>query len=73
MFLWDYFYYQSRAQNQAHFLPLTLEMGSWRWVKKSPRQLFNMAGLNVPMYLKGEDMPKDDSSSTEITPTEEVK
>ena len=46
--LWDYFYYQSRAQSQPHFLPLTLEMGSWMWVKKSPRQLFNMAGLFNP-------------------------
>ncbi len=46
--LWDYFYYQSRAQQQPHFLPLTLEMGSWMWVKKSPRQLFNMAGLFNP-------------------------
>ncbi|MQP23630.1 flotillin family protein [Flavobacterium sp. LMO8] len=35
--------------------------------------LFNMAGLNLPTYLKGEDMPKEASSSTEITPTEEVK
>lgn len=35
--------------------------------------LFNMAGLNLPTYLKGEDMPKDASSSTEVTPTEEVK
>lgn len=32
-----------------------------------------MAGLNLPTYLKGEDMPKDASSSTEVTPTEEVK
>jgi len=46
--LWDYFYYQSRAQQQSHFLPLTLEMGSWLWVKKSPRQLLNMAGLFNP-------------------------
>ena len=35
--------------------------------------LFNMAGLNLPTYLKGEDMSKDASSSTEVTPTEEVK
>ena len=46
--LWDYFYYQSRAQQQAHFLPLTLEMGSWMWVKKSPRQIFSFAGLFNP-------------------------
>jgi flotillin len=35
--------------------------------------LFNMAGLNLPTYLKGEDTQKDASSSTEVTPTEEVK
>ncbi len=46
--LWDYFYYQSLAQQQPHFLPLTLEMGSWLWVKKRPRQLFNAAGLFNP-------------------------
>lgn len=46
--LWDYFYLQSRARQQPYFLPLTLEMGSWMWVKKRPRQLFNMAGLFNP-------------------------
>lgn len=46
--LWDYFYLQSRAQQQPHFLPLTLEMGSWLWVKKHPRQIFNLAGLFNP-------------------------
>lgn len=36
--------------------------------------LFNMAGLNLPTYLKGEDVAKQDSASTnDITPTEEVK
>jgi flotillin len=36
--------------------------------------LFNMAGLNLPTYLKGEDVVKQDNASTdEITPTEEVK
>jgi flotillin len=29
--------------------------------------------MNLPTYLKGEDIPKDTSNSTEITPTEEVK
>lgn len=46
--LWDYFYYQSQQQQQAHFLPLTLELGSWLWIKKSPRQLFNPGGLFNP-------------------------
>jgi hypothetical protein len=31
------------------FLPMTLEMGSWRWVKKNPRQFFNLLGLFNPM------------------------
>lgn len=36
--------------------------------------LFNMAGLNLPTYLKGEDVAKQDNASNdEITPTEEVK
>jgi flotillin len=36
--------------------------------------LFNMAGLNLPTYLKGEDVAKQDNTSTEdLTPTEEVK
>jgi len=36
--------------------------------------LFNMAGLNLPTYLKGEDVAKQDSASNDdITPTEEVK
>ena len=35
--------------------------------------LFNMAGLNLPTYLKGEDVPKDVSNSNDITSTEEIK
>ncbi len=46
--LWDYFCLQARAKKQAHFLPLTLEMGSWAWIKKHPRQIFNLAGLFNP-------------------------
>ncbi|PRQ08842.1 DUF2817 domain-containing protein [Enhygromyxa salina] len=44
-----------RTLDQAHrlprepryrgpFLPLTLELGSWLWVKKNPRQLFDVLG-----------------------------
>lgn len=46
--LWDYFYLQSRQRQMPHFLPLTLEMGSWAWVKKRPRQILNLAGLFNP-------------------------
>ena len=48
--LWDYFYLRTRADGGGGrvFLPLTLEMGSWLWVKKNPRQLFSLQGLFNP-------------------------
>ena len=47
--LWDHLYMQSCAQEQRIFLPLTLEMGSWLWVKKNPRQLFSRHGIFNPL------------------------
>jgi hypothetical protein len=47
--LWDHLYLQSCAQSQKTFLPLTLEMGSWLWVKKNPRQLFSRHGIFNPL------------------------
>jgi hypothetical protein len=43
--LWDHLYdgYR-RAQPEGVFLPLTLEMGSWLWVKKNLRQLASRDG-----------------------------
>jgi len=49
--LWDHFYLEARAEAggaERVFLPLTLEMGSWLWVKKNPRQLFSLQGLFNP-------------------------
>ncbi|HEY7774376.1 MAG TPA: DUF2817 domain-containing protein [Marinagarivorans sp.] len=46
--VWDYFYLQAKHTTSCNFIPLTLEMGSWAWVKKRPRQLFNFAGLFNP-------------------------
>jgi hypothetical protein len=47
--LWDHLYLQS-LKNPGHvFLPLTLEMGSWLWVKKNPRQLFSRHGIFNPL------------------------
>ena len=43
--IWDYL---AIEPSEAPFLPLTLEMGSWSWVKKNPRQIFNFAGLFNP-------------------------
>ena len=48
--LWDHLYLQAQAQRPEQvFLPLTLEMGSWLWVKKNPRQLFSRHGLFNPL------------------------
>jgi len=48
--LWDYLYDQFREQNSGRlFLPLTLEMGSWLWLRKSPLHLFQRHGLFHPL------------------------
>ena len=47
--LWDYLYLQTLEHEQRVFLPLTLEMGSWLWIKKSPRQLFSRLGIFNPL------------------------
>lgn len=48
--LWDHLYLIGRAHHPDHvFLPLTLEMGSWLWVKKNPRQLFSRHGIFNPL------------------------
>ncbi|PXW99233.1 zinc carboxypeptidase [Sphaerotilus hippei] len=47
--LWDYLYLQACAASPRVFLPLTLEMGSWMWVRKNPRQLFTRHGLFNPL------------------------
>jgi zinc carboxypeptidase len=46
--LWDYLSAEAGARL---FLPLTLEMGSWRWVRKSPRQLLSRLGFFNPLSL----------------------
>lgn len=46
--LWDYLYLQAEAENRL-LLPLTLEMGSWRWVKKNPFHLRRYADLFHPV------------------------
>lgn len=44
--LWDHLYLH--APPGRVFLPLTLEMGSWLWVRKNPRQLLSRHGLFNP-------------------------
>lgn len=47
--LWDYLYLRASREADRIFLPLTLEMGSWLWVKKNPRQLFLRHGIFNPL------------------------
>lgn len=48
--LWDYVYDRHcRAAAGGTFLPMTLEMGSWLWLKKNPRQIFDVLGTFNPM------------------------
>lgn len=46
--LWDCLCADTAARARV-FLPLTLEMGSWRWIRKSPRQLWSRMGLFNPL------------------------
>jgi hypothetical protein len=45
--LWDFAY--DRAPVEHAFLPLTLELGSWLWIKKNPRQIFSRQGMFNPL------------------------
>ena len=47
--LWDHLHLQSLRVPARLFMPLTLEMGSWLWVKKNPRQLFSRHGIFNPL------------------------
>jgi hypothetical protein len=48
--LWDYLYQEHLdSGDPGFFLPFTLEMGSWLWVKKNPRQLFDWFGHFNPV------------------------
>lgn len=46
--VWDYCYYNFKKPGQV-YLPLTMEMGSWIWVKKNPWQIFRKTGLFNPI------------------------
>ena len=50
--LWDYLYIEHSVMGKGAgrpFIPICLEMGSWAWVKKNPRQFFTLIGLFNPM------------------------
>lgn len=47
--LWDHLYAEATGNPARTFLPLTLEMGSWLWVRKNPLQLFSRGGMFNPV------------------------
>jgi hypothetical protein len=49
--LWDYLFDQhyEKNKNQKIYIPWCLEMGSWMWVKKNPKQLFSALGAFNPI------------------------
>ncbi len=51
--LWDWLYEEQRngAHSKNFFFPMTLEMGSWNWVRKNPIQIFDALGLFHPIHL----------------------
>jgi hypothetical protein len=52
--IWDYLYQQQLVHTERVFLPLTLELGSWLWIKKNPRQLLSLDGLFNPIVAHRE-------------------
>lgn len=49
--LWDYLLdgFVQRCNGGQLFFPITLEMGSWLWLRKNPRHLFTRHGLFHPL------------------------
>lgn len=47
--LWDFLHARAPADPPGRFIPLTLEMGSWRWIRKRPRQALTRMGLFNPL------------------------
>jgi hypothetical protein len=48
--LWDFMHLQRiKAGEDGSFMPLCLEMGSWSWIRKNPRQLFTRPGVFNPV------------------------
>lgn len=47
---WDFLYDEHRKDHAENiFMPLTLEMGSWQWIRKNPVQGFSFLGFFNPV------------------------
>lgn len=50
--LWDYLFddhFKNRHPKGQFFIPWTMEMGSWSWIRKNPRQIFSLTGIFDPI------------------------
>ena len=47
--LWDHLYDRRRERRNGVLIPLTLEMGSWTWVRKNPLQGLSSDGRFNPV------------------------
>ena len=48
--IWDQLFLDTyQGDPEKVFIPLTLEMGSWNWVRKNPLQIFSKQGIFNPM------------------------
>ena len=48
--IWDYLFMEHHElHNDKVFIPLCLELGSWLWIKKNPRQMFHSHGIFNPI------------------------
>lgn len=50
--LWDGLYDHALRDGGRVFLPMTLEMGSWTWIRKNPLQLLSREGLFNPQKIR---------------------
>ncbi|MDX9731101.1 MAG: DUF2817 domain-containing protein [Bdellovibrionales bacterium] len=49
--LWDWLYdrHMERPSKEGVYIPFTLELGSWLWLRKNPRQVFSALGAFNPI------------------------
>jgi hypothetical protein len=49
--LWDYLFDEhfNKYRDKKIFIPWCLEMGSWMWIKKNPKQIFSLLGAFNPI------------------------
>ena len=56
---WDFLFEENRKkEGHGMFIPFTLEMGSWMWLKKNPLQVFSKDGVFHPTLPHRRSAPR---------------